>query len=341
MHFVIGVIRLLVGLGTLGAMLLAAAALLGFVVPFFDLFNHLQLLLFLGLLTSMVLTVPLFLRSRWQRPVLVLSLVGLVASGITVVPEAVAGFAARPALPDDGRPVLKVMTHNVFGLNYDMQRVNAVILAEDPDIVVLQEYFDEQEVDLHPLLSERYPHFVRCRGGKRANLGLYSKRPFDQAMGAGDCPEDANGSQRTAHILAAFTLADGSTFSLMTTHVDWPLPLERQQAQLKVLAEAAKAVKGPLVVVGDFNSTPWSYALKGFAAETGMERQDFNLVTFPLVFTVPDEWSRRGLIDTIPFLPLDHVFTRNGVAVHELHLGEATGSDHLPIVFSLSVSPTP
>ena len=341
MRFVIGVIRFFVGFGILGATLIAVAALFGFAVPFLDLFNHLQLLLFLSLVIGMVLTVPLFLRSRWQRPVLVLSLLGLVASGTTFVPELVAGFAARPALPDDGRPVLKVMTHNVFGLNYDMQRVDAVIAAEDPDIVVLQEYFDEQEVDLHPLLSARYPHFVRCRGGKRANLGLYSKSPFDQAMGAGDCPEDANGSQRTAHILATFTLADGSKFSLMTTHMEWPFPLERQQAQLEVLAEAAKAVKGPLVVVGDFNSTPWSYALRGFAAATGMERQDHNLVTFPLVFTVPDEWSRRGLIDTIPFLPLDHVFTRDGVAVHELQLGEATGSDHLPIVFSLSVSPSP
>ena len=341
MRFLIGVIRFLVGLGTLGAALIAIAALLGFAIPYLDLFNHLQLLLFLGLLTSVVLTVPLFLRSRWQRPVLVLSLVGLMASGITFVPEALAGFATRPALPDDGRPVLKVMTHNVFGLNYDMQRVDAVIMAEDPDIVVLQEYFDEQEVDLHPLLLARYPHFVRCRGGKRANLGLYSKLPFDQTMGAGDCPEDANGSQRTAHILAAFTPAGGSAFSLMTSHVDWPFPLERQQAQLAALAEAAKAVKGPLVVVGDFNSTPWSYALRDFAAATGMEREDHNLVTFPLVFTVPDEWSRRGLIDTIPFLPLDHVFTRDGVSVHDLHLGEATGSDHLPIVFTLSVSPTP
>jgi endonuclease/exonuclease/phosphatase (EEP) superfamily protein YafD len=229
------------------------------------------------------------------------------------------------------------MTHNVFGLNYDMQRVNKVIAAEDPDIVVLQEYFVEQSTDLHPLLSARYPHFVRCRGGKRANLGLYSKLPFDHA---GDCPEDAAGSQRTATILATFTLADGSGFSLITTHVDWPFPVERQQAQLAALAEAAKAVEVPLIVVADFNSTPWSYALKGFAAEAGMERQDHNLVTYPLRFTVPYRIDRRGLIDTIPFLPLDHVFTRDGVLVHELHRGAETGSDHLPIVFSFSVPPS-
>ena len=337
MRFMIGGIRLLLGLGILGAALVAVAALFGFVVPVLDLFNHLQLLLFPGLLAGAALAIVVFRRSRWQRPVLMLSLAGLVASGMTFVPELAAGLAPRPGLPDDERPVLKVMTHNVFGLNYDMQRVDAVIAAEDPDIVVLQEYFPEQEAELHPMLLVRYPHFVRCRGGKRANLGLYSKLPFDHA---GDCPEDGGASQRTATILATFPRADGPAFSLMTTHVDWPFPVERQQTQLAALAEAAKAVEGALIVVADFNSTPWSYALRGFAAETGMERQDHNLVTFPLRFTVPYLIDRRGLADTIPFLPLDHVFTRNGVSVHELHRGTDTGSDHLPIAFSFSVSPS-
>ena len=46
MRLVIGGIRLFLGLGILGAALTAVAALLGFVVPVLDLFNHLQLLLF-------------------------------------------------------------------------------------------------------------------------------------------------------------------------------------------------------------------------------------------------------------------------------------------------------
>ena len=279
-----------------------------------------------------------FIRSRWQRPVLMLSLAGLLASGITFVPELVAGFAPRPALPADNRPVLKVMTHNVFGLNYDMQRVDAVIAAEDPDIVVLQEYFDEQSRSICIRCSA--PGIRISCAAAAASAPIWGSTRSFRSSHAGDCPEDAAGSQRTATILATFTLADGSGFSLMTTHVDWPFPVERQQAQLAALAEAANAVKGPLIVVADFNSTPWSYALRGFAAETGMERQDHNLVTFPLRFTVPYRIDRRGLIDTIPFLPLDHVFTRDGVLVHELHRGAETGSDHLPIVFSFSVPPS-
>jgi len=40
-----------------------------------------------------------------------------------------------------------------------------------------------------------------------------------------------------------------------------------------------------------------------------------------------------------PFLPLDHVMTRNGVSVHEMYAGPDTNSDHLPVIFSFSVAP--
>jgi endonuclease/exonuclease/phosphatase (EEP) superfamily protein YafD len=107
---------------------------------------------------------------------------------------------------------VKVMTHNIFGLNYDMRRVAAAIRAEDPDIVALQEFFPEQ-AGLADLLRERYPYGVRCQGGKRANLGLYSKIPFTSQMAEGECPDNAQGTQRTAHIIVRFTQSTGASFS--------------------------------------------------------------------------------------------------------------------------------
>ena len=54
--------------------------------------------------------------------------------------------------------------------------------------------------------------------------------------------------------------------------------------QLAELAEAAiDAVEGPLIVVGDLNSTPWSYALRGFdGGAPGSSGRRRNLVTYPL-----------------------------------------------------------
>lgn len=333
MRVVLGVVRALIALLVVATAGPAALALLGFAVPALDLLNHLQLLLFFGTLASTVLAL-LFRLRRWWRA---FAFAGLLASGWTFVPEWIASL--QPRQPASDTTVIKVMTHNVFGLNHDIERVATVIEAEDPDIVALQEYFPEQ-ARLGELLRARYPYAVRCQGGKRANLGLYSKIPFDKEMSAGDCPSNARGSQRTAHILVAFTLSTGERFSLMTTHMDWPVPIDRQADEFAAAGEAINATEGPLLVVGDFNSTPWSYALKGFAAATGLKRETHGLLTYPLLFTVPNRLVRGGLLTTIPFLPIDQVFQRNMV-VHDLRAGAATGSDHLPVVFTASVAASP
>ena len=347
MRLLLGLLRFVAALTILATALPAILAIFGFAVPQFDLFNHLQVLLFFGTFAGAILA--LVLLGPWWRAFAVL---GFVASATIVVPEWLSSLAPRQAVSDT--TTVKVMTHNVFGLNYDLQRVNEAIRIEDPDIVALQEFFPEQ-AGLSDLLKDRYPYAVRCQGGKRANLGLFSKFPFREEMTAGECPENAWGAQRTAHIIAGFTLSNGTSFSLLTTHMDWPYPIERQRDEFAAVAEAANAIEGPLLVVGDFNSTPWSYTMKAFEAETGLTRETRNVITYPELFTVPPGVKRRfpflpieprtcvgncgtDLLRTTPFLPLDHVFQR-GLIVSELHTGVPTGSDHLLVVFTVSVAP--
>jgi endonuclease/exonuclease/phosphatase (EEP) superfamily protein YafD len=314
-------------LGALGVTSWAILALFGFVVPELDLLNHAQILLFPGAVIS-VLVLALLVGGR-LRPVAVgYAVLGLAASATVMVPEMLGALRERPAAPDIG--TITVMTHNLFGMNYEMEKVTAAIEAENPDIIVLQEYFGEQASDLHPALLNMYPYFVRCLGGKRANLGLYSRIPFQQEED-GACPNNAYGTTRTAHILARFQPPEGTPFSVITTHMDWPIPVSRQQEQLNALSEVLDKIDGPMILAGDFNSTPWSYTLRDFVARNGLLRETMNLFTFPMSWFYLDAWR-----DTLPFLPLDHVMTR-GVTVHEIHTGRPTASDHLPVVFRMSV----
>jgi len=202
----------------------------------------------------------------------------------------------------------------------------------------LQEYFPEQREPLDPLLRPAYPYSVYCVGGKRANIAIYSKLPFEQVKD-GDCTQDPVAAGRTAHILVRFKLANGAQFAVLTTHFDWPFPIERQAQQRQTIIDAVRGVSEPLLVVGDFNSTPWSYAMKGFEAATALRRETRVPLTYPMMITVPSRISRDNLLRTLPFLPLDQVFER-GIAVHELHVGAPTGSDHLPVFFRFSVPPT-
>lgn len=328
MTLLASLIRFGLVLGALGVAALAILAWLGFAVPALDLLNHAQVFLFPGsILAVLALLVLLPGRRRWMA--VAFAALGVVASGGVMVPEIVAGAQARP--PAEGRSTVRMMTHNLFGMNYKMAEVSAAILAENPDIIVLQEYFGGQATDLHPLLLLHYPYFVRCRGGKRANLGLYSRLPFEQVED-GACPDNAYGTTRTAHILAEFTTPDGKPFSVMTTHMDWPIPVVRQNEQLTALSDMVDKIEGPLILAGDFNSTPWSYALRNFVAGNSLVRQTLNLATYPMSWFYFGAWR-----DTLPFLPLDHVMTRD-IAVHELHAGRPTASDHLPVVFTFSVN---
>jgi endonuclease/exonuclease/phosphatase (EEP) superfamily protein YafD len=315
-------------LGALGVAGLSILALFGFAVPELDLLNHGQILLLPGSAIAVVVLV-IVLRGRFRVAATVFALAGLAASANVMLPEYLGAMRERPPAPDTG--TITMMTHNLFGMNYEMEKVTAAILAQEPEIIVLQEYFGEQATDLHPALLASYPFFVRCQGGKRANLGLYSRIPFEQADD-GACPNNAYGTTRTAHILAQFRTDGGTPFSVITTHMDWPIPVSRQREQLNALSEVLDKIEGPLVLAGDFNSTPWSYSLRDFVARNGLVRETMNLFTFPMSWYYLGAWR-----DTLPFLPLDHVMVRDGIVVHNIGTGRPTASDHLPVVFTFSV----
>jgi endonuclease/exonuclease/phosphatase (EEP) superfamily protein YafD len=322
----VGFLRLLAGLFVVVVGLPPVLALFGFAVPLLDLLNHGQSVWFIGTLVGLIFVLLLHM----GRLGLSLAAIGFLASAWTFVPEWASSLPPRP-LASAGTTVLKVMTHNIFGMNYDMERMARAIAEENPDIIALQEFFPPQAKGLSPLLAADYPYSVHCFGGKRANLALFSKFPFDEEMTPDDCPSDASSTRRTGLIIAVFKLADGSHFSVMTTHMDWPYPIERQAEEFAAVEQIAKEVEGPLILVGDFNSTPWSYALKGFEADTGLRRETRNLVSFPTIFTLDH------LVPAMPILPLDQVFQR-GIVVHELHTGHPTGSDHLPVFFTFSLA---
>ena len=129
-----------------------------------------------------------------------------------------------------------------------------------------------------------------------------------------------------------FQTEAGPAFSLATTHNDWPAPVTRQAEQFATLREALSTVEPPLILVGDFNSTPWSYALRGFVSAAGMMRHTYNLPTFPTLWYYLRDWRAM-----FPILPIDHVMTRGAITIHDLRTGEPSGSDHLPIIVDFSV----
>ena len=331
--------------GTLALAGFAIAAILGAVHPAFDLFNHLQPILLVGTLAALLLT-PVFLASvRWRAFNMAVAATGLAASAVAIVPEAVSAFDPLPPEPSDGSAVYTLYTHNLFGLNRDADRVFAAIEAEAPDIIVLQEYFYDMRIALDPLLRDSYPFASICVGGRRENIAIYARIPFEAEQFGCARGDDS----RIARILARFTSETGDQFSVLTTHLDWPVQISplrtapsisagidaafaRQHGQFADLEAALTKIPGPLVVAGDFNATSWSYALSDLEAVGGLTRHTRSMLSYPTLLYI------RGWRPVIPFLPLDQILSRGGVSFHAVGLTPAAGSDHLGVVGRFSVS---
>lgn len=320
------------GLATLGLALICVAALAGFAYAPFDLFNHGQLIWLPALIVA-VIAAALSLQPGQVRQFIVgLGLVGIAASATIVLPEIINTSAKADTAPQN---TVRVMTYNI-NASFGPATANlAPIDDADPDILLLQEFWHSIREEIEDQLDRRFPHKLICREPIGAYLAIYAKRPITPLDGQ-DCLTTPDLEPKAAAIFAETTDGAGRPFTVAVTHLRWPAPVERQKGQMRELAARLASIETPVLVGGDFNSTPFSYALKQFATDARVQRQTRFLPSFPAAVASHLESFSRFIAVPIPFgvppfLPLDHLMTR-GMAVSHVTLSADSGaSDHYPV----------
>jgi endonuclease/exonuclease/phosphatase (EEP) superfamily protein YafD len=97
-----------------------------------------------------------------------------------------------------------------------------------------------------------------------------------------------------------------------------------QFGQMRELANYLNAYSGALMVVGDFNATPYARVLSLFSERTNLRR----------ITSIPT-WP--GHVE-LPQLAIDHIFVSSGPRVlEEARIGKRAGSDHYPVSALLAV----
>ena len=91
-----------------------------------------------------------------------------------------------------------------------------------------------------------------------------------------------------------------------------------------------------MVVAGDFNSTPWSFALKRLDGMLPLIRRDRAIATWP---SAPTEAQGRKVPLALPVLPIDHIYAGAGWRTLDVRRGPSLGSDHRPVVVTLQAAP--
>jgi endonuclease/exonuclease/phosphatase (EEP) superfamily protein YafD len=263
------------------------------------------------------------------------AVVGLAAaiwSVATVWPEMT--FAGPQ--PADG-PVLKVANVNIWYDNGDVGQVVEYLAALDADIVGLVEVTPESKVALVPLRA-LYPHIIDCVDqGSPCQEMLLSKLPLANAFAGQIGPYITTVAQGDV-------VWQGRNVTITVTHIAPPAYLSHsargepevpllpgtaallQSQQIAVLARNLTTLSADgvdRIVLGDFNSAPWSPMQRAFRAATGLEnRGAFRGAWAP-------SWPSWH-----PFfarISIDPFFTGGALTIRSLKVGSDVGSDHRPV----------
>jgi endonuclease/exonuclease/phosphatase (EEP) superfamily protein YafD len=240
----------------------------------------------------------------------------LLACAMLMLPEYWAAWRFKPATPVSSD--LKIVQFNVWHENRTPTKTLTWILAQDADIVQIEEGGGEAWKIVKGL-REAYP-FSSCDKNTRCETLIFSRKKM---IARGGMPSEM------PYLAGAWaTLADPKgAFTVAATHYTWPLPAGLQQAQSRKLAETlAPFGKQSTILTGDFNSTPWSFTLKRQDKLLGLHRWTRALPSWPA-----GQFSRVAAASA-PFLPIDHVYAGSEWHAVKIERGPALGSDHRPVM---------
>jgi endonuclease/exonuclease/phosphatase (EEP) superfamily protein YafD len=224
-----------------------------------------------------------------------------------------------------------VLSSNFYYQNKNAQALLSLTQETNPTVLVIHEA-SEIWSTLLPEIQKTHPYaYLTEKTGIDGILvasripGIFTEIPLGHSFGLLFTPE--NGLVTPA---AAATAAATALPQVLAVHPFAPLNAKlaternKQFADLTVFAKKQATNKQPLIVIGDFNCTPWSPYFKDLLANSGLVDTRIGRGILP-------SW-RSGF--SLFKIPIDHALISSNlsqkVANFEV-LPKIKGADHLPI----------
>ncbi|MHC4376801.1 MAG: endonuclease/exonuclease/phosphatase family protein [Planctomycetota bacterium] len=225
------------------------------------------------------------------------------------------------------RSDLGVATANLAKLRSDPHVIGERLAEFDVDVIALQEVEGQHREVLGARLERLFPHQVWYATGLRGKA-LLSKHPVlseryvphSDGSFRLDVSLDVNGRE-----LQVFNVHHRTKVSVMGR---WLAGVRELESTLAARPDT------PTLVLGDFNSVPGSWTLRGLE-DLGLHNADEGLAGDPgSTFPVPGRW--RGW-PWGPHYRIDHVFHDAHFETLHAEVGPDLSSDHLPLVAYLKL----
>ena len=240
------------------------------------------------------------------------------AAAALVLPELLRPI--RPAVAATAPRQVKLVQLNAWGDNVDVEGTADWIARQQPDLV----FIEELEQPLRTALVRR---------GYHPSSGMMRTSVFSRTPPQAASHRISEADYRRLPPFARGTFqVDGIAFDVIATHLTWPT-WPGQQVEIKALkALIDRYDKRRLILMGDFNLTPWSFTLRQIDRTYGLERRDRALFSWPA-----RPFARGRLSSPGPFLPIDHVYAGSAWRTVKIERGPRLGSDHYPVLVVLAL----
>lgn len=277
----------------------------------FDLFTHFRVQLSLGLLLAALL---LLFSTRKKLSLLFF---GVLCVYLT---EILPFYVPAPA--GEKGEELNVILINVNSSSGDPEQVLAYLQSREADLIVIQEFSSRWTV-LSNALVTRYPYQMEEIREDNFGMALFSKLPLSGNEIFYFTEEEV------PSLSTEIQVGDRRVF-VLATHPVPPVSADYTAARNRQLQEVAAFLadnSGPVILLGDLNSSPWSPAFKDLIEGTGLQNSMQG-------FGIQPSWP-----SFIPLLwtPLDHLLHSPEFTVTDRRIGANVGSDHFPLEVMLSL----
>jgi endonuclease/exonuclease/phosphatase (EEP) superfamily protein YafD len=278
-----------------------------------DLLSH---FIFQYALLALILTFLFFWRRNFLMSVLSVLLFILNISAIIDFGETI------HAVDYAGTP-FNVYSANLHINNKDLSKLNHELKEINPDIILLLEVTPVHFEQLQRVI-QKYPYHIEKRsfGGPEIGFVFLSKLPIINNR-------VTKLSDGCNFFLEAVIEINQKPVMFYGVHAQRPYAqnyIERKD-QIHWLARQIKEQSLPVIVAGDFNTTPYSPVFRELVKITGLKdsREGFGwLPSWPTYF--PLLW-----------IPIDHVLVTPDIKVRNRTTGPYIGSDHYPVIAELSL----
>jgi endonuclease/exonuclease/phosphatase (EEP) superfamily protein YafD len=216
---------------------------------------------------------------------------------------------------------ITLMTINIYGAhNQKYSSVINLVKEKNPEILCINEI---TKLWMQRLKSDLPEYKYRFDEGISGGAAIFSRVPIERVS-----PPDLVPVKRYG-VRGRLKLA-GRPVLICAVHP--PAPTDRgrwlnRNREFDRLSADSAAADEPVILIGDFNSTPFSPYFRKLL-------KDGKLCDSENGKGIQPSWN--ALFKVVPpLVPIDHCLTSGQFAVLERYLGPNVGSDHLPVIVKL------